>query len=71
MKGEKVVYYCEECGEPVLYGEYIDNHNSMAGDFIEGAGVCSGSCERELCAECAEWSDEGVCKNCAKEAGND
>ena len=69
---EEAIYYCEVCGKEIFYGELLegteDQHGNKAtsGNFIDGAGVCAGDCERELCGNCGDWDEEGCCPECSE-----
>jgi hypothetical protein len=57
--------YCDSCGRRIW-----ESYGGNAGNWIAGekentdAGICSGSCERELCGSCADWDVNGECKKC-------
>jgi len=61
----KAEIFCEECGK-TIYRDGI--WLTISGE--KNPGVCTGSCERELCGNCGEWDKEGCCPECHKEKQN-
>jgi hypothetical protein len=59
-------HFCEECGLRIY--EQVGKGGSWItrDDGDKQSGVCSGPCERELCARCGNWDENGECENCAK-----
>ena len=57
-------HYCEDCGVRIY------EQRGKGGFWItrdknpKQPGVCSGPCERELCAHCGDWDKEGECPKC-------
>ena len=54
-------HYCDDCGLRICdqSGSWITRDKNP-----KQSGVCSGPCERELCAHCGDWDDEGECPKC-------
>jgi hypothetical protein len=65
--------YCEICGEEIFEGEAVryeypkgNVREDVDGNYYRGAGVCE-ICQKELCADCAGFDGDGVCKDCRKD----
>jgi hypothetical protein len=70
----RVTRTCEVCGEIVLRGTQLykrgDEDDGIDGEYESGAGECE-RCGRVLCADCADFDEDGLCVRCQEEATED